>query len=96
MSEPEQLTLDLETPVPDTYTIELRRGEEDGGAVVRHHTASNPDDAYSFVEALRDDAKVRYMVTWQTDEPVQSGKMFGLASGGDTYVIAVVPPLDLS
>jgi hypothetical protein len=85
----------LEAPVPETYTIELRRHE---GEVVRHHEADNPNDAMAFVEALRDDAKVRYLVTWQTDEPVQSGKMYGLSAGKPpvTYEIAVIPALDLA
>jgi hypothetical protein len=98
-TEPQQLTLDLEFTVPESYQIELRRDDESApenlSSVVRHHEASNPEDALAFVEALRDDSKVRYSVTWQTEEPVQSGKMFGLAPGGVGYVIAVVPPLEL-
>jgi hypothetical protein len=94
-TEPTQQILDLEIPVPDHYDIELRQGPS-GEKMLRKHEASNPDDALAFVEALRDMANQRYMVTWQTEEPVQSGKMFGLAPGGVVYEIAVVPPLDLS
>ena len=82
-------------PVADHYEIELRKGSN-GEQVMRKHEATSSLDALAFVEALRDDAIARYMVTWQTDEPVQSGKMFGLAPGGLVYQIAVIPPLDLS
>jgi hypothetical protein len=95
MTEPTQQTLPLEYAMADHFTIELRKGP-DGSHTVRKHEATSPEDAMSFVEALRDDAQVRYMVTWQTEEPVQSGKMFGLAPGGVVYEIAVVPPLDLT
>jgi hypothetical protein len=99
-TEPEQLTLPLEFPMSDKYTIELLRrpdeAVEDVYDSVRKHEAKTPEDALAFVDALRDDATVRYMVRWQSDEPTQSGKMFGLASGGTTYVIAVDPALDLS
>ena len=77
----------------DHYDIELRRGA-DGSNTLRKHEASSPDDALAFVEALRDDAQVRYMVTWQTEEPIVGGKMYGLAPGGVVYEIAVIPPLE--
>jgi len=89
-SEPQ---LPLEYAVADHFDIELRKGPS-GEQTLRHHSATNPEDALSFVEALRDDAKVRYMVTWQTEEPVVGGKMYGLAPGGLVYEIAVVPPLE--
>lgn len=98
-TEPTQLELALEHDVPEHYAIELRRGlsddeESPDGATVRHHEADNPEDALAFVEALRDDATVRYSVTWQDDEPRRGGKMFGLAPAGVVYHIAVVPPLE--
>jgi hypothetical protein len=92
-SEPIQQPLSLEHPVPDHYDIELRKGPS-GEQTLRAHEASNSADALAFVEALRDDAVARYMVTWKTEEPTDGGKMFGLAPAGVQYEIAVIPPLE--
>lgn len=92
-TEPIQDQLPLEHAVADHYDIELRK-EGDDPKTLRKHEATNPEDAVAFMEALRDDAKVRYMVTWQTEEPTNTGKMHGLAPGGVVYQIAVVPPLE--
>lgn len=85
--------LPLEYPVTDHYDIELRKGAS-GEQTLRKHEAANPADALAFVEALRDDAIARYMVTWQTEEPIVGGKMHGLAPAGVTYEIVVIPPLE--
>lgn len=93
MTTTEPTQLPLEYDVPDHYDIELRR-EGDEPSTLRKHEASTPDDALAFVEALRDDARVRYMVTWEAEEPVKNGKMHGMAPGGVVYQIAVIPPLE--
>lgn len=90
-TEPSQLTLDLELPVSDHYTIELRSDE--GLNTLRKHEASTPEDALAFVEALRDDAVSRYMVTWEEELPGRNGRLHGLAPGGKHYEVSVAPPL---
>lgn len=90
-TEPHQLVLDLEDPVFEQFTIELRKAQ--GSQTLRSHEAATPEDAVAFVEALRDDAASRYMVAWDTELPVENGRMHGLAPGGLDYEIAVIPPL---
>lgn len=75
----------------DHYTIELRSDE--GQNTLRKHEASTPEDALAFVEALRDDAVSRYMVTWEKELPGQNGHLHGLAPGGKHYEVSVDPPL---
>jgi len=96
MSDYEQLTLDLEYPVYDHYTIELRKGEVGNMDVLRTHSVTRLDDAINLIEGLRDSALQRDSVAWQHDEVTEDGTLYGLAPGGVVFMISVVPPLSTS
>jgi hypothetical protein len=88
-----QSELPLEWPDYDHYTIEIRKGPQHSEEVLREHTAKSVEEAENLIEALRDTYYNRNDVTWQNEEVDVHGKLYGLAPGGDTYVISVVPPL---
>ena len=92
MSDPEQLTLDLEYHMSDHYTVELRKGEIGNMTTVRSNTAKNVDDAAHLIDGFRDSALQRDSVTWQRDDVDDNGNLYGM-SGGVVYQISVVPPL---
>ena len=93
MTDEEQLTLPLEMPVYEAYTIELRKGAVVGALdVVRHHTAPSVDLALNLIEGLRDAARQRDDVQWQDEEVDAGGNLYGMAHGV-VFQISVVPPL---
>jgi hypothetical protein len=96
MSDYEQLTLDLEYPVYDHYTVELRKGEVGNMAVLRSHNVRSTDDATNLIDGLRDSALQRDKVTWQHDEVQPNGTLYGMTDEGTLYMISVVPPLSES
>lgn len=91
----EQLTLDLEYPVYDHYTIELRKGEVGNMETLRSHSVSRVDDALNLIEGLRESVLQRDHVTWQHDEVGPDGTLYGMADGV-VFMISVVPPLSVS
>jgi hypothetical protein len=93
----EQPELPLEWPEGkyDHYTVEIRRGPQNAEETVRSHTAYTVDDALRFIESLRDTFNQRADVAWKTEEVNDHGTMYGLAPGGEVYVIQVTPPLSV-
>jgi hypothetical protein len=77
----------------DHYTVEIRRGPQNAEETVRSHKANTVDDALRFIEGLRDTFNQRDDVAWKTEEVNDQGTMYGLAPGGEVYVIQVTPPL---
>ena len=93
---PDQLTLDLDFgPAPNHYSVSISTGQLHDEQVIRTHTASSPEAALSFVEALRDTYRGREGVVWGSEEPNAEGAMYGLV-GGTVYVIRVSPAVDFS
>jgi hypothetical protein len=91
----EQLQLPLDHPPTDSYTVTISAGDLHDEEVLRKHTAKTPEDALSFVEALRDNYAGREHIVWQSEEPNPEGSMYGIAPKGVVYVIRVTPPIDL-
>lgn len=96
VSDYEQLTLDLEFPVYDHYTIELRKGDVGNMTVLRSHNVADVDDAINLIDGLRQSALQRDKVTWQHDEVEPNGTLYGMSENGTVYMIIVVPPLSQS
>jgi len=93
----EQPELPLEWPEGkyDHYQVEIRHGPQHDEETIRSHKANTVDDALRFIEGLRDTFNQRADVTWQTEEVNDQGTMYGLAPGGEVYVIQVTPPLSV-
>lgn len=91
--QPEQLTLNLEYPLSEHYTIELRKGEVGNMSVLRSHQVANTLDAVNLIEGLRQSTLQRDKVTWQHDEVEPNGTLYGLSEDGVVFMISVVPPL---
>ena len=87
-----ELPLEVEARY-DHYTVEIRRGPQYGEGTIRSHKATSVEDALRFIEGLRDTFNQRSDVTWQSEEVNADGAMYGLAPGGEVYVIQVIPPL---
>lgn len=89
----EQPELPLEWATYDHYTVEIRRGPLFDEQAIRTHRAESRDDALNLIEGMRDTYGQRENVTWQAEEVDGVGKLYGLAPGGEVYVISVIPPL---
>jgi hypothetical protein len=90
----EQLTLDLEHPVYDHYTIELRKGTPpDNMEVQRSATAESLENAISIIDSFRSRSSFKDHVKWVANEVDGTGSLFGLAEGL-TWQIQVVPDLN--
>jgi hypothetical protein len=61
VSDYEQLTLDLEFPVYDHYTIELRKGDVGNMTVLRSHNVADVDDAINLIDGMSENGTV-YMI----------------------------------
>lgn len=85
--------MSLEWPNYDSYTVEIRKGPLHAEETVRTHKATTVREAEDIIEALRDNFNNREDVTWQEEEVDVHGKLYGLAPGGEVWVISVVPPL---
>ena len=92
MPESEQLTLDLEFPMYDHYTVELRKGAVGDMQTVRSNTAKSVEDAENLIDGLRESTLQRDGVTWQADEVDDHGNLYGMAES-TVWQISVVPPL---
>ena len=90
----------LQLPLDDQrstgpYEVSISAGALHEEELLRKHTATTPEDALNFIEALRDTYAGRESVVWQSEEPNPEGTMYGLAPKGMVYVLRVTPPLDL-
>ena len=77
----------------DHYTVAIAAGPMHEEKVLRTHDVTTVDDALGLIEGFRDTYNQRNNVTWQDDEVNAEGKLYGLAPGGDVYVISCTPPL---
>lgn len=94
MSE-QQLELPLEMPVYDHYHVVISKGPTFGETTLRQHKAETVEDAIGLINGLRDTYRQRDNITWQSEEVNDEGKLYGLAQGGDVYLIQVTPPLSV-
>ena len=90
----EQLTLDLEYPVYDHYTVELRKGAMGNLETLRSTKATSVDGAVGLIEGYREFAENRHKVTWRGEEPDTTGSLMGLAPEGVVWEIHCTPNLD--
>lgn len=86
----EQLTLDLEWPVYEHYTVELRKDNQP----VRSTKATTVEAAIDVIDGLRNAAESRDKVTWHGTEVDDSGRLFGIGPEQTVWSIHVVPDLN--
>ena len=90
----EQLELDLSTPEPTEYHIQLRKGDLHNTEQVKSAVVQRLDQVANIVEGYRNHAIQANDVTWKEDRVV-TGFLGGLAPGGVVWEITISPAITI-